>query len=93
MLEREQKRPRIGMLDCLWMYEVWLKETEDINTQDTTVCTVLSSPIHLILVLEYRKHGELLSYLRQRAPTATYIDQQSPLTLARYDQVRLASRN
>jgi serine/threonine protein kinase len=93
MLEREQKRPRIGMLDCLWMYEVWLKETEDINTQDTTVCTVLSSPIHLILVLEYRKHGELLSYLRQRAPTATYIDQQSPITLARYDQVRLASRN
>lgn len=98
MPERDKKRARICnwfcMLDCLWMYQVWLEEVQEIHTQDTTVCTVLSPPIHLILVLEHLKHGELQSYLRQRAPTVTYIIQETPKTLVeKQHKVSLASCN
>ena len=82
------------MRDCLSMYQIWLEEVQEIHTQDTTVCTVLSPPIHLILVLEHLKHGELQSYLRQRAPTVTYITQETPKTLVeKRHKVSLASCN
>jgi len=76
------------------MYQVWLEETQEIHTQDTTLCTVLSFSIHLILVLEHLKHGKLQSYLRQRAPTATYTKPESPQMFVKYQQkVSLASRD